>query len=229
MSWTRRILGALGGGALIAAAASAPALALTTEETVPETPSNNENLPIVHTARGSDHLKANILNPRPVCNALEDKRTVVYKVTDTFSPVGTISATNDSDSTIPLTQTLSKSQSITLSVNGQASESLDVNVGGDVSGEKSTGNAGIAYSLARSVSGEASYSLSWEVGQQIGPYDVPAGHTGEATYGFRTVSMTGTQQFCKADGTWSTPTAWRAFVPIKNEVRVKNYDDPAQS
>ena len=41
--------------------------------------------------------------------------------------------------------------------------------------------------------------------------------------------MTGTQQYCKTNGTWSTPTAWSAMQPVKNEVRVKLYDDIADS
>ena len=58
---------------------------------------------------------------------------------------------------------------------------------------------------------------------------MPAGNTGEATYGFRTVTMTGTQQRCLPNGTWATPTAWVANMPVKNEVRVKNFDTPADS
>ena len=51
------------------------ATAQTFEESYPETPATNSALPIIHTYRGSDHLKANILNPRPVCNSTEDYRT----------------------------------------------------------------------------------------------------------------------------------------------------------
>ena len=40
--------------------------------------------------------------------------------------------------------------------------------------------------------------------------------------------MTGTQQFCKANGTWSTPTPWSALTPIKNQVNVKLYGNPAE-
>lgn len=50
-----------------------------------------------------------------------------------------------------------------------------------------------------------------------------------ATYGFRVLNMTGTQQYCKPNGTWSTPTFWSAMQPMKNEVRVKLYDDIADS
>ena len=104
-----------------------------------------------------------------------------------------------------------------------------MNLGGDVSGKGAKGSVGIAYELAKSMGAEASYSLSWNVGQTIGPYDVPAGQTGEATYGFRTINMTGTQQFCKANGTWSTPTFWSALTPVKNQVNMKLYGNPADS
>ena len=212
----------------LAALSGSPALAAGThEETYPETPALNPDLPIVHTTHGSDHIKANILNPHPVCNSAEDFRTVVYKVKDSWMPVGTISTTNKTAKSIPLTQSTSRSQTISLSVNGSQTEKVDVNAGGSASGDKGSTNAGIAYSLARTIGGEASYSLSWEVGQQIGPYDVPAGHTGEASYGFRAITMTGTQQHCKPNGTWSTPSAWTAFAPLKNEVRVRMYDNPA--
>ena len=221
---TRRITTALL-GALMAGAAIAPANAATLEESAPETPANNDKLPIVHTYRGSDHLKANVLNPRPVCNSTEDYRTVVYKVKDNFLPVGTISTTNLSDEAIPLQQDLSRTQTVSASVNGSKTETLDL--GG--SGSKKGIEGNIGYSLAKSLGWDVSGSLSWSVGQKIGPYDVPAGNTGEATYGFRTVTMTGTQQRCLPNGTWATPTAWVANMPVKNEVRVKNFDTPADS
>lgn len=229
MSIRRTASAALAGTAVFAALFGAsPAFAGGThEETYPETPALNPDLPIVHTKHGSDHIKANVLNPNPVCNSAEDYRTVVYKVKDSWAPVGTISTNNKTKSSIPLTQSTSRSQTISLSVNGSKSESTDINLGGSQSADKGSVNAGIAMSLAKTIGGEASYSLSWEVGQQIGPYDVPAGHTGEATYGFRTITMTGTQQYCKPNGTWSNPTAWTAFAPIKNEVRVRMYDNPS--
>lgn len=196
-------------------------------DTYPQTPKLNAQLPVVHTSHGSDHLKANILNPLPVCNSGEDHRTVIYRVTDTWLPVGTISTYNQTSGPIPLKQTASRSQTISISVNGSQTQTTSVNLGGNANNSQNGttvgGQTGIAFSLARTIGGQASYSLSWNAGQEVGPYQVPAGHTGEATYGFRAVNMSGTQQFCKADGTWSTPTLWRAFVPIKNEVRVKLY------
>ena len=201
------------------------ATAQTLEESYPETPATNDALPIVHTYRGSDHLKANILNPRPVCNSTEDYRTVVYKVKDNFLPVGTVSTTNLTNSEIPLQQDLSRTQTISASVNGSKTETL--NIGGSGSKDGLQGNIG--YSVAKTLGWDVSGSLSWNVGQTIGPYQVPAGNTGEATYGFRTVTMTGTQQRCRPNGTWATPTAWIANMPVKNEVRVKNYSTPADS
>ena len=214
---------------IVAAAVASPASAITKEEHYPETPKLNPTLPIVNTTHGSDHIKANILNPHPVCNSGEDYRTVVYKVDDKFTPAGTISATNQSKNTIPLTQELSKTQTISISIKGDRTETTSVNLGGEGSAKDAKGSVGIAYELAKTIGAEASYSLSWNVGQTVGPYDVPAGHTGEATYGFRTINMTGTQQFCKANGTWSTPTPWSALTPIKNQVNVKLYGNPADS
>lgn len=211
--------------AVAIAGSSITATAQTFEESYPETPATNSALPIIHTYRGSDHLKANILNPRPVCNSTEDYRTIVYKVKDNFLPVGTISTTNLSDNAIPLSQDLSRTQTISASINGSKTETLSL--GG--SGSKKGIEGNIGYSLAKSLGWDVSGSLSWSVGQKIGPYDVPAGNTGEATYGFRTVTMTGTQQRCRPNGTWATPTAWVANMPVKNEVRVKNYSTPAGS
>lgn len=215
---------ALGVSALLLAGGGA-ASASTSVDTYPETPATNNVLPIVHTYHGSDHLKANILNPSPVCNSAEDFRTTVYKATSNFTPAGTISTTNDTHHSIPLTQTLSKSQSISLSIKGDASSSTEINFGGGSSKDGRSINAGITQSITRGIGAELSYSLSWSAGQNIGPYDVPAGYTGEATYGFRTISLTGVQQYCKPNGTWSTPTAWTALAPIKNEVRVKLYNN----
>lgn len=216
--------------------ATAPATTLnggTISDKYPQTPLLNPVLPVIQTTHGSDHIKANVLNPYPVCNSAEDFRTVVYRVSDNWLPVGTISTFNQTNTSIPLKQVTSKSQTIAVSVNGSASQTASANFGGNASTSQngtSAGNQyGIAFSLARTIGGQASYSLTWNLGQEIGPYPVPAGYTGEATYGFRAVNMTGTQQYCKPNGTWSTPTAWMAFVPIKNEVRVKLYNNPADA
>lgn len=230
MTQRRRTAGLIAGLAIAGTALIAPAASAATQtESYPETPAVNAKLPIVHTTHGSDHMKANVLNPRPVCNPWEDHRTVVYKVTDNFMPAGTISTTNQTKKDIPLQQDLSKSQSITLSVNGDRTETTSMNAGGKGSGKNSEGSFGISHEIATKLGASASYSLSWEAGQSIGPYDVPPNHTGEATYGFRVLNMTGTQQYCKPNGTWSTPTFWSAMQPMKNEVRVKLYDDIADS
>ncbi|HCT9180202.1 TPA: hypothetical protein OUB66_001047 [Corynebacterium aurimucosum] len=230
MTQRRRTAGLIAGLAIAGTALIAPAASAATQtESYPETPAVNAKLPIVHTTHGSDHMKANVLNPRPVCNPWEDHRTVVYKVTDNFMPAGTISTTNQTKKDIPLQQNLSKSQSITLSVNGDRTETTSMNMGGKGSGKGAEGSFGISHQIATKLGASASYSLSWEAGQSIGPYDVPPNHTGEATYGFRVLNMTGTQQYCKPNGTWSTPTFWSAMQPMKNEVRVKLYDDIADS
>ncbi|MHB0834641.1 MAG: hypothetical protein ACYCDI_05580 [Corynebacterium aurimucosum] len=230
MTKRRRSAGLIAGLAIAGTALIAPAASAATQtESYPETPAVNAKLPIVHTSHGSDHMKANVLNPRPVCNPWEDHRTVVYKVTDNFMPAGTISTTNQTKKDIPLQQDLSKSQSITLSVNGDRTETTSMNAGGKGSGKNSEGSFGVSHEIATKLGASASYSLSWEAGQSIGPYDVPPNHTGEATYGFRVLNMTGTQQYCKPNGTWSTPTFWSAMQPMKNEVRVKLYDDIADS
>lgn len=214
---------------MLAGSAAGVAGAATDEHHYPETPKINPTLPIINTYHGEDHIKANILNPNPVCNAYKDYRTVIYRVDDKFTPAGTISATNKSNKPIPLTQELSKTQSIKLTVKGDRTETVSANLGGEASAKGAKGSAGIAYELAKQMGVEASYELSWNVGQTVGPYDVPAGHTGEATYGFRTINMTGTQQFCKANGTWSNPTAWSALTPVKNQVDVRLYKNPADS
>ncbi|APT91631.1 hypothetical protein CPHO_00325 [Corynebacterium phocae] len=226
MSFRFRVASVMASVVVAGAALAAPAAGASTfTESYPETPATNVDLPVVHTYHGSDHLKANVLNPRPICNPWEDKRTVVYKVSDLFMPVGTISTTNQTNKEILLQQSLSKSQSISVTVNGSRTETVGLNAGYAQKG----GSAGISYSLATAMGASASYSLTWNAGQNIGPYPVPANHTGEATYGFRVLNMTGTQQFCKLDGTWSSPTAWSALQPIKNEVRVKLYDKLSDS
>ncbi|AKK03783.1 hypothetical protein [Corynebacterium epidermidicanis] len=209
----------LAAGALILGLA-VPAQAATTVDTYPETPKLNPQLPLVHTLHGSDSIKANIHNPYPVCNAWEDYRTVAYKVTDSFTPAGTVSTTNYTKDDINLEQSLSKTQAIKLNVQGDQTSTVSANAGYSEKGA----SFGIAASFAQKIGLSASYELSWQVGQKIGPYKVPAGHTGEASYGFRAVTFSGTQQYCKLDGTWSNPTPWVALVPVKNEVQVRTYD-----
>ena len=61
--YTRRAAAAALAALMTATAAANPATAATLEESAPETPATNAKLPIIHTYRGSDHLKANVLNP----------------------------------------------------------------------------------------------------------------------------------------------------------------------
>ena len=103
MTMRRRTAGLVAGLAIAGTALIAPAASAATHtESYPETPAVNAKLPIVHTSHGSDHMKANVLNPRPVCNPWEDHRTVVYKVTDNFMPAGTISTTNQTKKDLSL-------------------------------------------------------------------------------------------------------------------------------
>lgn len=220
MSFLKPLSKALVASSLVIGLASAPALAATTVDTYPETPKLNPDLPLVHTLHGSDSIKPNSQNPYPVCNAWEDYRTVAYKVTDSFTPAGTISTTNYTQDAINLEQSLSKTQAIKLNVQGDQTSTVSANAGYSQKGA----SFGIAASFAQKIGLSASYELSWQVGQKIGPYKVPAGHTGEASYGFRAVTFSGTQQYCKLDGTWPNPTPWVALVPIKNEVQVRTYD-----
>lgn len=218
-----RVLASAATAMVLAAGLAGGAHAATQEDHYPETPKLNPDLPIINTYHGSDHIKPNIINSQPVCNSFEDYRTVVNKVKDNFVPAGTISTTNKSKNPIPLTQELSRTETVSFTVKGDRTNSTSVNIGGSKGGASAT----IAQEISSTIGAEFSYSLSWNVGQTIGPYDVPAGNTGEATYGFRTINMTGTQQYCKANGTWSTPTFWSALTPVKNEVQVRLYDNPA--
>lgn len=231
MRATRRISGIIAAAAVALSAATVPVVANaeTHHDVYPETPKLNPKLPIVNTTHGSDHIKANILNPHPVCNSGEDYRTVVYKVKDNFTPAGTISTTNKSNTEIPLSQNLSKSQTISITIKGDRTDTTSFNFGGSHSQDGSTGSFGITKTITNQIGASISYSLTWQAGQTIGPYKVPANTTGEATYGFRTIHLDGTQQICRPNGTWSTPTPWRVIAPLKNEVQVKMYSDPADS
>ncbi|WKD58501.1 hypothetical protein [Corynebacterium caspium] len=230
MRFLRSLMGVITTATVAFSALSSPlAGAQTFVDKYPETPQLNPQLPIVETTHGSDHLKANILNPHPVCNSGEDYRTVVYKVSDNFIPAGTISATNLSANPIPLTQDLGKSQSISLNIHGDRTDTTSMNFGGSASKDGASGSFGISKSIVTKIGGSFSYSLSWNAGQKIGPYEIQPGYTGEATYGFRTVHLDGTQQYCKPNGTWSNPTPWRVLVPMKNQVEVKVYKDLADS
>ena len=221
----KHILASVAGAALLGGAFLVPAQADTFQDFTPETVQNNDKLPVVNTYRANNYLKANVLNAYPVCNAGEDLRTVIYKVSTNFEPKGTISTTNRTNASVPLTQTLSKTESISFTYHS------DLNAGVSATASTNTPagqgpNASITASLAKTIGYSISYSLSYTAGQQIGPYQVPAGNTGEATYGFRTITMTGTQQACKPNGTWGHAFAWTSKAPVKNEVVVKMYATP---
>lgn len=222
---TKHVIVAVAGAALLSGSFLIPAHADSYQNFTPETPINNANLPLVNTHRGTNFLKANVLNAYPVCNAGEDLRTVVYKVTSDFEPKGTISTTNRSENSVPLTQTLSKTESINFSYHSDLNAGISSTTSTNTPAGKGP-NVSITASLAKTIGYSISYSLSYTAGQQIGPYMVPAGNTGEATYGFRTITMSGTQQYCKPNGTWSHAYAWRSTAPVKNEVVVKLFATP---
>lgn len=220
----KHIIASVAGAALLGTAMVIPANADTFQNYEPETVINNANLPLINTYRSNSFLKPNILNAYPVCNAGEDLRTVVYKVSSEFEPKGTISSTNRTSAAIPLTQTLSKTESISLSYHSDLNAGLSATA--STNNSAGTPNASITASLAKTMGYSISYSLSYTAGQQIGPYMIPSGNTGEATYGFRTIKMTGTQQACKPNGTWGPAFAWSSQAPLKNEVVVKMYATP---
>ncbi|MDY6049484.1 MAG: hypothetical protein SPI77_02780 [Corynebacterium sp.] len=181
----------------------------------PETPLTNAKLPIVHTQRKSDHIRASMVNKHPVCNSTEDVRTVIYRANEKFVPIGAISAKNTTDADIPLTQSLS--QSITIS------ESMTTSLTVSMGYEQDPITLGLALALGRTTS----KSLTWSEGQQIGPYMISPGETGTATYGFRTLQLTGTQQYCLPNGTWSTPTPYIMLAPMDKHVVVETAADTA--
>ncbi|MDD7542263.1 MAG: hypothetical protein SPK50_08040 [Mobiluncus porci] len=221
---TKHVLASVAGAALLGTAMIIPANADTFQNYGPETVINNANLPLINTYRSASYLKPNVLNAYPVCNAGEDLRTVVYKVTTEFEPKGTISSTNRTAEAIPLTQTLSKTESISFTYKSELNAGLSATA--STNNAPGTPNASITASLAKTMGYSISYALSYTAGQQIGPYMVPAGNTGEATYGFRTIKMSGTQQACKPNGTWGPAFAWSSKAPVKNEVVVKMYATP---
>ncbi|MBO3130115.1 hypothetical protein [Dermatophilus congolensis] len=197
--------------------------------TTPNTPDNNPLLPLVNVKRPNTRLKPNIFNPHPVCNAHQDYRTVIYRVQDHFTPMGAIETRNDSKGDIPLSQQLSRTQTISLSVSGDYGKTFgNISSGLSAVVGKLTGNiSATSPTESLNIRPSVSYSLAWTVGQTIGPFNVPAGHTGKATYGFRQLSFKGTQQRCRANGTWSNPWTYSGLAPLSNAVVVKVYKNSA--
>lgn len=196
-----------------------------------QTPDNNAMLPLINVQRPSSRLKPNLINPRPVCNSLEDHRTVIYQVQDTFTPIGAIETKNATQAPIQLAQTLSKTQSINLQISGDYSKSFPSFMGSLTAvADNLTGNASVSGPKeSLGIKPSVSYTISWTAGQNVGPYEVPAGYTGKATYGFRTIAFTGTQQRCLANGTWSTPWTYRGTAPLSNAVVVNLYNNVAST
>lgn len=197
----RRILGTAGTSAALVGALVAPAQAAeynNSQSTI------NYDVPIVHTSTNGP-VRANLLNPRPVCNH-GDYRTTVTRVSDTFKPYGAIETTNDTREPMALSQTLSQQKTVSASVTGD--------VGGQFSG------------VTAKISATISRQMSWSVGQTIGPFQVPVGHSARATYGFRITSFSGTQQRCRLNGTWGPAWTFKGHAPRTLAVQFDVFDDP---
>ncbi|MBW3086878.1 hypothetical protein KEM60_03107 [Austwickia sp. TVS 96-490-7B] len=194
---------ALGTIALImpsAVATAAPVAPANSDTSVPA-------LPIVK-EQHKRPVQKNLLNPKPVCNAWEDSRVVIERAQKSFEPVGAVEMRNDTTATIPLTQTLARTHSFTAGISG------------DVGGQ-------FASAVKATIAPTFAFTMSWNAGQVIGPYQVPAGKTARASYGFGVITFDGTHQFCKLDGTWSKPTRVNGRAPLASTVRVQLYSDPS--
>ncbi|HEY8545741.1 MAG TPA: hypothetical protein VIL36_11860 [Acidimicrobiales bacterium] len=136
------------------------------------------------------------------CNVWTQLLSARYTVTDSseaFLSIGAISTANRTSGPINLYQSLSTTQTLTAS-----------------------GNIGLSYSGFGGSLG-ASYSLSWELGQGIGPYAIAPGETGRATYGFNVVRFTGTAQWCMPWGQWSSPLPIVGVAPLELHVVIERY------
>ncbi|WP_162872726.1 hypothetical protein [Austwickia chelonae] len=222
---TRRLLRVASGAAVLAAAvtfvplsaahAASPAAPTAASSEAPASTTNpggilgvkNVKLPVVKENRRHP-VRHNILNPAPVCNAWQDTRITITKVHAHFKPSGAIETTNNTSGPLPLTQNLTKTKTFNASISG--SFGFDV-----FSAVKATISPGLSFSMA------------WNVGQTIGPYQVPPGKTARASYGFNTISFEGTRQGCNLDGTWAKPTYTRGTAPVASNVHVQFYDNPA--
>lgn len=182
-----------------------------------------QQLDVWHTTHADDPIKKNSLNPNPVCNAWSQHRTHITSATTSFVPMGAIQLTNDSDTPVQLKQTLSSTQSLTLKVDGDFGHAFTTGLNGSGSGSGLTGGGTFTANWTQSIKPGLSYTASWSVGQEIGPYTVKPGYVGRASYGFTVVSFKGTQQYCKLDGTWSKPTPLSGIAPIAKDVRIEQY------
>ncbi|GAB76974.1 hypothetical protein SAMN05421595_2109 [Austwickia chelonae] len=222
---TRRLLRMVSGAAALAATitfipfttahAASPASAPASHPTSTASSMSNPHgilgvkevaLPFVQENRRKPQ-KRNILNPRPVCNAWQDTRITITKVHAYFKPSGAIETTNNTTEPLPLTQSLSKTKTFRASVSGSFGFDL--------------------FSVIKAtITPTLEHSMSWNVGQTIGPYKVPPGKTARASYGFNVISYEGTRQGCNLNGTWSRPRATSGTAPLTNAVKVQFYDNP---
>ena len=74
---------------------------------------STENVDIWH-IKNAGPIKPNASNPNPVCNPWSQYRTHITSVKTSFTPMGAVQTTNDSYSSVPLTQTLSSTQTLTM-------------------------------------------------------------------------------------------------------------------
>ena len=184
--------------------------------------STTQNADIWHISNAGP-IKPNSLNPNPVCNPWSQYRTHITSVTNTFTPMGAIQTTNNSDSPVPLTQTLSSTQTLTLKVDGDFGRSFTAGLTGSGSQDGLSGGGNLAATWTQKIAPGFSYSASWTTGQEVGPYTIKPGYVGRATYGFNTVSFKGTQQYCKLNGTWSQPTPLSGIAPTAKDVHIEQY------
>lgn len=183
---------------------------------------STENVDIWH-IKNAGPIKPNSSNPNPVCNPWSQYRTHITSVKTSFTPMGAVRTTNDSDSSVPLTQTLSSTQTLTMKIDGDFGRSLTAGLTGSGSKDGITGGGNLAATWTQAIKPGFSYEASWTTGQEIGPYDIKPGMVGRATYGFNTVTFKGTQQYCKLDGTWSQPTPLSGTAPIAKDVHIEQY------
>lgn len=110
--------------------------------------------------------------------------------------VGSVTLTNMSGSSAPVTASISRAATTSATVSG--SVSVD----------------SILVPLKAEISASASASESWTSGATIGPAILPAGSSLVATYGFNTVSFSGSQRTCQGTGQFGPSTSFSGTAPI---------------
>lgn len=208
--------------ATFAAAATVATVATGVAAAPAQADASTENVDIWH-IENAGPIKPNASNPNPVCNPWSQCRTHITSVKTSFTPMGAVQTTNDSDSSVPLTQTLSSTQTLTMKIDGDFGRSFTAGLTGSGSKDGITGGGNLAATWTQAIKPGFSYEASWTTGQEIGPYDIKPGMVGRATYGFNTVTFKGTQQYCKLNGTWSQPTPLSGTAPIAKDVHIEQY------